>query len=183
MLSRAGIAHVISGKSMASFRRRRSGKVNIAPQDLRRLADRAQKGAPHSLPVAKPGHLRDVIEAVALHFNSQPCGLDSKIFDRLGRGLACLCGKGSAELSGAQTGDVGQLLDGQRPIEMTFGIGQRRLDPIRFRLQFQQRRMLRLAAGAAVLNDHGFGDRSRNLVAEIALYQGKRQIDCGGHAG
>ena len=67
--------------------------------------------------------------------------------------------------------------------QMLPGVGQRALDAVGLGIQFEQRRMLRLPAGAAMVNDERLRDAARQVRAEILLDHGQRQVDAGGHAG
>ena len=62
-------------------------------------------------------------------------------------------------------------------------MGQRTLDAIGLGLQFEQRRILRLAAGAAMIDDQLLRHHPRDVRALILLDHGQGKIDAGGHAG
>ena len=73
-----------------------------------------------------------------------------------------------------------QILHRQLGGEIAFGVGQRALDTIRFRLQFQQRRKLRLATGAAVIDHELFGHGAGDVSAKILLDQRQCEVDARG---
>src|SRR6478672_6910945 len=80
----------------------------------------------------------------------------------------------------AYAGLLGQILDGERRIEMLARPTQQRSEAAARRLQFQQRGELRLAAAAAVVEHKLARGLLRNLVAEILNCHCERQIDAGG---
>src|ERR1700682_1714073 len=77
-------------------------------------------------------------------------------------------------------GLLGQVLDGEWRIEMLARPGQKRSEAPARRFQFQQRRELRLAAAAAVIEHELARGLLRDLLAMILGYHGERQIDAGG---
>jgi hypothetical protein len=83
----------------------------------------------------------------------QPGGLDSQVLDRLGQRLPGLRAEGATELTRTQVRRPGELPNRQRLIEVALRVGQRALDTVGFRLELQQCRKLRLAAGAPVIDD------------------------------
>ena len=102
--------------------------------------------------------------------------------DRFGRRLACLCVKSPAELTRAQVSGVGEVRDGNRLVQIVSRVGERQLDAIRFRRQFEQVGELRLPAAAAMVDNelarHGLGE----VRPKIVLDERQTEVDSGGHA-
>jgi hypothetical protein len=121
--------------------------------------------------VAEPGQACHDVDRVAalLHEVARP--LDPKRLDRLGRGLTGLRLEGAAELPRAQTRRLGKLGDGQRSVQIVPRISQRRLNSIGLWREFQERRNLRLAAGATMIDDELARDRLGDVSAKVTLDQ------------
>ena len=66
---------------------------------------------------------------------------------------------------------------------MLLGIGERPLDPIRLGLELEQGRMLRLAAGAAMVEHQLLRHPPCQIAAQILLDHPERQVDAGAHPG
>jgi len=59
--------------------------TRVSPHDLRRLPERAQKGAPHAIAVAKTRLARHDIDRVSTLFHHQPGSLYAQVLDGFGR--------------------------------------------------------------------------------------------------
>ena len=81
------------------------------PDDLRRLAVGAKKGASHSVAIAESGLLRDDVNGVVrvLHQRARP--LQAKVFYGLCWRLASLGLKGATELAWRKMRDLGKVID------------------------------------------------------------------------
>src|SRR5260370_11235665 len=77
-------------------------------------------------------------------------------------------------------GLLGQILDGERRIEMLARPAEQRCEAAAWRLKFQQRRELRLAAAAAVLKHQPAPGVLPALGAPIPPHPRPRRIDAGG---
>ncbi|MNI27410.1 hypothetical protein D3C73_811450 [compost metagenome] len=76
-----------------------------------------------------------------------------------------------------------QLLHRKGLGEVFLGVAEHGLDAIGFRRQFQQRRMLRLAAGAAVVHHQFLRHGPGQLGAVVLFHHGQCEVDTRGHAG
>ena len=128
-------------------------KCGVAPDGLRRLPEGAQEGAAHALAIGEAGLAGDNVDRVPALLHHQPRRFDAQMFDRLGRRLSRLGVECAAELARAQMRGLGQLLDRQRVAQVAPGIVERLLDAVGLGIQVEQCRMLRLPAGAAVIDD------------------------------
>ena len=72
---------------------------------------------------------------------------------------------------------LGEILDGERALEIALGIDEGALDAVGFGLELQKRRELRLAAGATMIDHELPGDRPGRLGAEILLDHGEREVE------
>lgn len=73
--------------------------ARLAPDHLRGLPVGAEKGAAHSVAIAKSGLLRDDVKGVAGVFQQRPRPLQAEVLDRLRRRLAGLGLERAAELA------------------------------------------------------------------------------------
>src|SRR3546814_15510771 len=87
--------------------------------------------------------------ACLLHHDAR--GLDPRVLDRRGGGLAGFGTKRAAELARAEIGHAGEFFDRQFGSKIAPRIAKRRLDPVTLGIEFEQRRMLGLAAGPAMM--------------------------------
>ena len=71
----------------------------------------------------------------------------------------------------------------QRLVEIALRIGQCALDAVGFGLQLQQRRKLRLATGAPVIDHELPGHGPGDIRAQILFDHSQRQVDARGHPG
>ena len=94
-------------------------------------------------------------------------GFHAEAFDGIGGGRAGFFPEHPAELSGAEVRDLCEFLDRQLGCQVLLRIRERCLNPVRFRIELEQRRMLRLPARPAVIDDHFLGDDPRDLGAKI----------------
>ncbi len=150
---------------------------------LRRLAEGAQERAPHALGVGEARLAGDHVDRVVAGLDHGARRLDPQHLDRARRRLPGLEAEAAAELARAEVGRLGQLVDRQRPPQVALGISERLLDAVRFRLQLEQGRELRLAAAAAVVDHHVARDVLRRVLAQVFLHHRQAQVDAGGHAG
>jgi hypothetical protein len=151
-----------------------------ATHGLRRLSERAQESAAHSLSVPEAGRFCDVFDRVPA-LQHDPGSLDAQVLDGFSRRLACLGPKGSGELSRAEVSSLGELFDRQASAEVLPGVGERHLDPIRLRLELEERGELRLSAPATVEDDECLRDLPSEVRAKVNLDHGEREIDAGSH--
>jgi hypothetical protein len=79
--------------------------------------------------------------------------------------------------------DLGKIVNAQPAGKIAAAMGERGLNPVRFRFQFEEGGVLRLAAGAAMVQHKPTRDSARRFQAEILFDQSKRKIDAGSHAG
>jgi hypothetical protein len=60
---------------------------------------------------------------------------------------------------------------------------KRILNPVGFRVYLKKRRMLRLASGTSMVDEHYLCGFARFARANVAFDQGQREINSGSHAG
>src|SRR5712675_2196513 len=153
------------GRGIAS---RRQVRTRVSSDHLWRLSKGAQEGAAHAVAIGETRLPGDDVDRMAALLHHQAGGLDAKVLDRLGRRLTGLGAERTAELTRAQMRRVRKLLNRQLRVEIALRIGQCVLDTVGFGLQLQQGRELRLAAGAAMVNDqlsgHGPGDNCTQIL-------------------
>jgi hypothetical protein len=78
---------------------------------------------------------------------------------------------------------VSETFDGQRLVQAIPRERERDPYPVRLRLHLRDRRELRLAAGAAMIDDQLARDLARQRRAVICLNERERQVDAGRHSG
>ncbi len=74
----------------------------MAAYGLGGVAEGAEEGAAHALPVGEAGFPGDDFDGVAALFHHQPRGFDTQALDRFGGGLAGFGAEGAAELARAE---------------------------------------------------------------------------------
>src|SRR3954468_21013517 len=97
-----------------------------AAQRLRRLAERTDEGAAHPLRIAKAGELRDALDRLTGGLHALARHLDPQALHRLRRRGAGLRDEGAGEMPRTHAGLLGQVLDGERRIEMLARPGEQR---------------------------------------------------------
>src|SRR5438105_12322274 len=108
--------------------------------------------------------------ALLLHHS---CGFEAQVLDRLGWRLAGLGAERTAELARTEMRRCSELANRQRRIEIALRICQCALDAVGFGLQLEQRRKLRLATGASVIDHQLSGDYPGYVHAEILFDHGQ----------
>src|SRR5258707_8258072 len=152
------------GRGIAS---RRQLRARVSPDHLRRLSEGAQEGAAHAVAIGKTRLPGDDVDRMAALLHHHASSFDAQVLDRLGRRLAGLGAERTAELTRAQMRCVSKLLNRQRRSEISLRICQCALDTVGFGLQIQQCRELRLAAGAAMINDQLSGHSPGDIRTQI----------------
>ena len=109
-----------------------------AAHGLGGAAERAQESAAHALSVGEASFHRDELGGMPALLYHQPRRLEPKVFDRLGRRLACLFSKRPAELTRAEMRSVGELLHRQLQPKIGSCVFQRPPDPVRLGLQIEK---------------------------------------------
>jgi hypothetical protein len=109
-----------------------------APYHLWRLAEGAQERAPHPFAIAKAGIARHHFNGMQARLEHQTRCLDAQMLDRLCRRLARLRPERTAELPWTSMGRFRKLLDRQFGMKILFRIGERHLNAVGARLQFEQ---------------------------------------------
>ena len=176
-----GLAIVILRRVSARLYR---GKwMGGAAYGLRRLSKGAQEASAHPLAVAKAGFLSDSLDRQPSLLEHMSGGLETKILDGAGRRLAGFRAKHPGELPRAEPRRVSELLHRQRLSKVLSGKGERVLDAVGFRVEFEHRRVLRLSAGASMMNEHHLGGRPGDIPAQVPFDKTKRHVNAGGHPG
>ena len=130
---------------------------------LRRLSKGAQEASAHPLTVAKAGFLGDFLDwqpSLLEHISGR---LKTKILDGAGRRLTGFRAKHPGKLPRAEPRRVCELLHRERLSKVVPGKGERVLDAVGFRVELEHRRVLRLSAGASMMNDHHLGGRAGDI--------------------
>ena len=144
-----------------------------------RGAVEAYESAAHALRIAKAGAAGDLLDAAAFRQGSAR-GIDAEAFHGFSWGYAGVRCVSACERAWAHRGPCGEALDRKIGAEMIAHPGMQ-LSKAR-RVKIEQRRVLRLAAGALGVDHHLARNLGRYLGAEIRFDHGKRQIDAGGYA-
>lgn len=147
--------------------------AGIAADHLGRLPEGAQERAPHPIAVGESCLIGNDVDRMPTALHHYPRGLDTQVFDRLGRRLASFSVEHAAELPGAQMRSDRQLLDRQRLVQISFGVSQGGLDAVRFRFEIEQGRELRLSAGATVVEHDLLGDRLGDAAHLMSPFAGE----------
>jgi hypothetical protein len=172
---RAG--QVPSATDLVDALRCESRGLGISPDRLRRLAEPPQESAAHPLAVREACFLGNGIHGETTLFHQHARGFDAQVLDGFRRRLAGLRSKRPAELARAQSRRVGKFFDGQSAFQVSARIDQSPLNAVRFGLEFKKSRKLRLAAGAAMVDDHLARNRAGGLLAEVLFHHRQGQID------
>jgi hypothetical protein len=147
------------------------------------LPQDALKRPPHSVAVAKASELRDDVQTMVGVLRQRSRSFQSKVLNDFPWRLTGLSLEGTIELPRRQTRNVGKMFHAQAPGQMSPGMGQRCLQPVRLRLQVEQGGELRMAASAAMVENEALGHYARSVQAEILRDKGKCEINPGGHTG
>ena len=154
-----------------------------AAERLRGLAEGADEGAAHPFGIAESRELRDAFDRFRRGLHALSRHFDAQTLDRLRRRGAGLGDEGAGKMPRAHAGLFGEVFHRQRCIEMFARPDQEFSEAAARRFQFQQRRELRLAAAAAVIEHELARGLLRDLLAKILGHHGERQIDAGSDAG
>ena len=176
-----GLAIVILGR--VSARLYRGKRMGGAAYGLRRLSKGAQEASAHPLTVAKAGFLSDSLDRQPSLLEHKSGGLETKILDGAGWRLAGFRAEHAGKLPRAEPRRLRELFNGQGLSKVLSGKGERVLDAVGFRVEPKHRRVLRLSAGASMMNDHHLGGRAGDIPAQVPFYKTKRHVDAGGHPG
>jgi hypothetical protein len=109
---------------------------------LRRLSEGPPEAATHPLPIAEPGLAGDLSERQTPLLQHEPRGFETKILDGLGGRLARLRLEYATELARTEPCSFGELFHCQLFTKVLPSEGKRSLNPIRFRVELQHRRVL-----------------------------------------
>ena len=123
------------------------------PDHLRRLTVGPKKGTSHSVAISESCLLGDNVNRVVGVFHQRTSPLQAEVLDGLRRRLAGFGLKSAAELAWRKMRDLGKVIDVQPTGEIAPRVREHGLNSIRFRLQFEKGRELRLPAGAPMVQD------------------------------
>ena len=147
------------------------------------MPEGAQKGPARTLAIGEAGFASDDVHRVPSLFEHQTRCFDTQMLDRLGRRLPRLHPERAAKLARTEVGRRSKLFDGQRRLQVLLGVVEGILYAVGLRLQFEQGGVLRLPAGAPVIQDEFLRHRPRHGRAQILLDHREREIDARRHAG
>src|SRR3546814_15723953 len=105
-------------------------ELRIAAYHLGRLTERPDECAPHPFAIRKAGFGGDRLNRMACLLHHYARGLDPRVLDRLGGGLAGFGAKRAAELARAEIGHAGEYLDRQYGSELAPAIDNHPLEPV-----------------------------------------------------
>lgn len=106
-----------------------------------------------------------------------------RFFNRLGGRLTRLRSEYATELPRTEPSGFGEPFHCQRLTKVLPREGKRSLNPIRFRIELQHRRVLRLATGPSVMDDECSGCGARDIMTHITLDKSEGQVDARRHSG
>src|SRR6202049_5046691 len=142
----------------------------------------SQEASAQTLSIAKPIGTRDGLYRHPTLFEHETGGLQSQRFDCLCRSHAGLDAENATELPRAQASHLGQSFDRERLRQIPPDMVKRILNSVGLSVDLKKRRMLRLASGTSMVDEHGLCGFARFARADIAFDQGQREIKSGGHA-